>query len=127
VNYAKSGYSTDPLIAGIESSTQTLFSYPAVTTHEENGKMVFATWSVVKAGSSTKLSFDYAHRAFTPPAPGVEYQFIFEKQAGTNRTYSLEVDAPLGYQFAETSLPTWTYQSNDLPGRMIVDLTLEKI
>ncbi len=125
VNYAANGYSTDPVVAGVESSTQTLFSYPAVAEHEEDGKTVFATWSVVNAGASTKLSFDYAHHAFVPPAAGVSYQFIFEKQAGTNRSYSFEVDAPLGYQFAETGLPSWTYQSNDLPGRMIVDLTLE--
>ena len=127
MNYAKSGYSTDPLVASIESSTQTFFSYPAVTEHEEDGKEVFATWSRVAAGASAQLSFDYTHHAFVPPAPGVAYQFVFEKQAGTNRNYSFEVDAPLGYQFAETELPSWTYQADDLPGRMVVDLTLQKI
>jgi hypothetical protein len=127
VDYAKSDYSTDPLVANIESSTVPLFSYPAVTEHEEDGKTVFATWSKVSAGASTELSFDYTHYAFVPPAPGVGYQFIFEKQAGMDRNYSLEVDAPLGYQFVETGLPSWTYQSDDLPGRMIVNLTLEKI
>jgi hypothetical protein len=125
VNYATAGYTTDPLIASIESSTQPIFGYSAVTEHEEDGKMVFATWSVVKAGSSAKLSFDYTHHAFVPPAPGVAYEFVFEKQAGTDRSYSFEVDAPLGYQFAETGLSSWTYQSDDLPGRMIVNLTLE--
>ena len=81
----------------------------------------------VAAGALTELSFDYTHHAFVPPAAGVAYQFVFEKQAGTNRNYSFEVDAPLGYQFMETGLSSWTYQSDDLPGRMIVDLTLEKI
>jgi len=127
VNYAANGYSTDPLVASIESSTQTIFGYPAVTEHAEDGKNVFATWSRVPAGASVTVAFDYTHHAFVPPAAGVAYQFIFEKQAGTDRNYSFEVDAPLGYQFAETSLPSWTYQSNDLPGRMIVTLTLEKI
>jgi hypothetical protein len=127
VNYAAHGYSTDPLVAAIESSTQVFFGYPAVTEHEEDGKEVFATWSMVSAGASTELSFDYTHHAFVPPAPGVAYQFVFEKQAGTNRSYSFEVDAPLGYQFVETGLPSWTYQADDLPGRMTVNLTLEKI
>jgi hypothetical protein len=126
-NYASAGYSTDPLVAEIESTTQTLFSYPAVATHKENGKMVLATWSEVSAGASTQLSFDYTHHAFVPPASGVVYQFVFEKQAGVDRNYSFEVDAPLGYQFMETGLPSWTYQADDLPGRMIVNLTLEKI
>ena len=85
VNYVADGYSTDPLVAAIESSTQTLFSYPAVATHEEDGKRGFRDWSKVSAGASTELSFNYAHHAFAPPAPGVVYQFIFEKQAGTNR------------------------------------------
>jgi hypothetical protein len=127
VNYLTNGYSTDPLVVSIESSTQSIFGYPAVTEHEEDGKNVFATWSRVPAGSSATLTFDYTHHAFVPPAAGVAYQFVFEKQAGTDRDYSFEVDAPLGYQFAETNLPSWTYQSNDLPGRMIVNLTLEKI
>lgn len=126
VNYKTSGYLTDPLVAEVESTTRTLFSYPAVTEHEEDGKAVFATWSQVAAGASTALSFDYTHNAFVPPASGVSYQFVFEKQAGTNRSYSLEVDAPLGYEFAETGLSSWTYQADDLPGRMVVDLTLEK-
>jgi hypothetical protein len=127
VNYAADGYSTDPTIAAIESGTQTLFSYPAVATHEEDGKEVFATWSKVLAGASTELSFNYAHHAFVLPAPGVVYQFVFEKQAGTDRSYSLEVDAPLGYEFVETGLSSWTYQGDDIPGRMVVNLTLEKI
>ena len=126
-NYAANGYTTDPLVSSLEAGAQPLFSYPAVTEHQENGKMVFATWSVVGPGAETKLSFEYAHQAFTPPAPGVAYQFVFERQPGTNRNYSFEVDAPLGYEFAETNLPSWTYQSSTMPGRMVVDLTLEKI
>jgi hypothetical protein len=127
INYARSGYSTDPLVAAIESSTLPYFTYPAVTTREESGKVVFATWAKVSAGQSTNVSFSYTHHLFIAPTPGMEYQFIFEKQAGTNRHYSFEIDAPLGYVFAENGIASWTYQSDDPPGRMIVNLTLQKI
>ncbi len=127
VNYARSGYSTDPLVVSIESSVQAFFAYPAVTAHEESGKEVFATWAKVSKGQSTTVSFSYTHRLFIVPAPGVQYQFVFEKQAGTNRDYSFEVDAPLGYVFAENGIASWTLQTDDPPGRIIVDLTLEKL
>ncbi len=126
-NYARNGYVADPLIASIESTEQALFAYPGVSWHEESGKEVFTTWSVVKPGASTQFSLDYAERLFAPPAPGAAYQFVFEKQAGANRDYSYEIDAPLGYVFAENGLASYTYQSDDPPGRLIVNLTLQKL
>ena len=127
INYAKSGYSTDPLVASIDATDQAIFAYPAVTTHEESGKEVFSTWAITKPGASTTVSIDDTHYAFVAPADGVTYQFIFEKQAGTVRQYSFEIDAPLGYQFLENGLPTYTYQSDDPPGRIIISITLQKI
>jgi hypothetical protein len=127
INYARSGYSTDPLVEAIESSIQSLFIYPAVTTHEESGKEVFATWSRVAKGQSTTLEFDYTHRAFLPPVAGTQYQFVFEKQAGTSRSYDWEIDAPLGYVFAENGIASYEYISDDPPGRLIINLTLQKI
>lgn len=126
LNYAKSGFAANPLVAAIESSTQTIFGYPAVTTHEESGKEVFTTWSRVAAGSSTTLTFDYSRRLYLPVADGTPYQLVFEKQPGTNRHYHFELDAPLGYIFAETGLASWNYESGDPPGRLVVDLTLQK-
>jgi len=117
----------DPTVEAIETTTQTLFDYPAVTQHEESGKEVLATWATVAAGKTTQLTFSYNHPMFLPPADGVQYQFVFEKEAGTSRNYSIEIDAPLGYEFVENGLPSFTYQSNDLPGRLTVDLTLAKI
>lgn len=127
INYAASGYATDPLIASIASSTIQLFTYPAVTTHEEDGKEVFTVWSRVRAGASTEISFDYTHHLFAPPAQGVQYQFVFDKQAGSVGNYQFEIDAPLGYVFAENGLATYNYASNDPPGRLIVTLTLQEL
>ncbi len=128
INYAKKGYITDPAVSTIESTEQTLFAYPGIAWHEESGKQVFTTWSVVKAGASTQFSLDYTHPMSVPPAEGVTYQFVFEKQAGTHRSYEYDIDAPLGYVFVENGgLATYLYQSDDPPGRLIFNLTLQKL
>lgn len=127
VDYSAKGYSVDPDVAEMESTTEKLFNYPAVTSHEESGKKVFATWSRVKSGRKTQLIFDYTHRLFLPPDEGTAYTFIFEKQAGTERSYKFEISAPVGFRFRENGLPVFTYESDDPPGRLVLDLTLERI
>jgi hypothetical protein len=127
INYMRSGYSTDPTIAAIASTTQSLFIYPTVATHEEDGKEVFATWSRVAAGNTTELFFDYSHRAYVPPTAGTQYQFVFEKQPGSVRSYDFTFDAPLGYVFAENNIASYEYTSDDPPGRLIITLTLKKL
>lgn len=128
LNYARQGYSTDPLLFAIVSSTQPSFSYPGVTSHEESGREVFAAWSRTYAGKSSDVSIDYSHALYTPPASGVQYQFVFERQSGAdNGEYDIEIDAPLGYEFAENGLASFTYNSTSTPGRLVFDLTLQKM
>jgi hypothetical protein len=127
INYARSGYSTDPNVFAIASTTQQNFSYPKITTHSEAGKEVLSVWSRTYAGTSSTLSFNYSHNLFTSPAPGVQYQFIFERPSGAQGNYNIEVDAPLGYVFAENNLASFTYNSTSTPGRLVLDLTLQKI
>jgi hypothetical protein len=124
VNY-RNGYTTDPLIAAIESSTAPIFLYPAVNAHTESGKEVFATWARVAQGGLTKIVFDYTHRAYVPPVDGTHYQFVFDKQSGSERTYDFRIDAPLGFVFAENGLASYEYQSDNPPGRLVIPLTLQ--
>lgn len=150
VNYAKNGYAADDFAARIDAASQKIFNYPAVLTYDKFGKEVFATWSKVAAGKSAKIVFDYTHRLPLAPTDGQTYQFIFEKQAGTfvpqststfalpgigaPRSYKFIISAPVGYKFKENNLPVYVYDSSDpassangIPGRLVVDLTLEKI
>lgn len=127
INYIKDGYTTDPTVTAIESTQQGIFGYPAVTSHEEDGKEVLATWARVKAGASTEISFSYLRHMFSIPVDGEKYEFIFDKQAGSTGTYKFEINAPLGFVFAENGLATYDYTSNDPPGRLILDLTLQKM
>ncbi len=127
INYARSGYSTDPMVFAIASTTQPNFSYPKITTHAESGKEVLGIWSRTYAGSSSSLSFNYSHSLFALPAAGVQYQFVFERPSGATGDYHIEVDAPLGYVFAENQLASFTYNSTSTPGRLMFTLTLQKI
>ena len=127
IDYEGQGYLADPLVAAIEGTEQSLFSYPSVNWHEEDGKKVFTTWSTVKPGASTQIAYDYSSHLFLGPDAGVAYQFVFEKQAGTVRHYDLTMNAPLGYVFAENHLPSYEYVSDDPPGRVIISLTLQKL
>jgi len=127
VDYGKDGYSTDPLILAIASDTQANFSYPKITTHEESGKEVFGVWLRTFAGSSSTVSLNYSRQLFATPAVGVQYQFVFERQAGAKGDDAIEVDAPLGYLFAENGLASFIYNSTSTPGRMVINLTLQKI
>jgi hypothetical protein len=127
IKYSEKGYETDPEVAAIRATEQSLFNFPTVNWHEEAGKKVFTTWSKVAAGASTKLLFDYTHRLSSAPAEGTQYQFVFEKQAGTVRHYDFTINAPLGYVFIENRLSSYQYVSDDPPGRIIIPLTLTKL
>ncbi len=127
IDYAKNGYAENPLVAEIKSSTENVFAYPVVSVHPELGKKVFSTWIRVKPGESKQLVFGYTHRLFLPPADGRTYDFIFEKQAGTERTYTFNLSAPPGFVFEENNLPTFEYESNDPSGRVLIQLTMKKI
>jgi len=127
VNYRTAGYTPDVLITAIEGSVKDLVGFPALNIFEEAGKRVFAAWSRVLPGSSGKITFDYAHRLFLTPAPGERYQLVFEKQPGSETDYSFEISAPIGFRWRENSSPLFEYKTSSPPGRLIINLTLEKI
>ncbi|RJP44970.1 DUF4012 domain-containing protein [Candidatus Parcubacteria bacterium] len=127
VNYAKSGYAADEDIAAVESTKEEFFGYPLLRGYAEEGKQVFAWWSRTELGKKSTSTLDYSHRLPFPPRDGGKYQFVFEKQSGTMRSYYFVVSAPVGYRFRENGLPVYEYRSSDPPGRLIVDLTLEEI
>jgi hypothetical protein len=127
INYARNGYSTDPLLAAIASGTAQSFTYPGVTSRTDGDKEVFAIWSRTYAGSSTEAVFDYSQHLFAMPADGVQYQFVFERQSGATGNEQIEIDAPIGYVFAENGLASFTYDSTSTPGRLMFTLTLQKL
>ncbi len=127
VNYKKEGYAVDPQVEAVESTLKTYFNFPEIVSFTEYGRNVFAGWSKTLRGETSTLIFDYSRRLPNLPANGEIYQFVFEKQTGSQSDYKFEISAPVGFRFRENGLPVYEYETNDPPGRLIVDLTLEKV
>ena len=145
ISYAQAGYIADPLLLALESSTKQSFAYPVVNIRAgtsvggngsansaannggDVGKEIFSAWSRTYKASSTQVTFDYTHQLFSIPANGVQYQFVFERQSGAVAHYKFEIDAPLGYTFAENGLASYLYDETTMPGRLAITLTLQKI
>ncbi|HTY39666.1 MAG TPA: DUF4012 domain-containing protein [Candidatus Paceibacterota bacterium] len=127
VNYAGAGYRADDDLKILEDSAEDLLAFPEVTVFKESDKTVFGSWSKTPAGKSSEITFDYAHNTMTPPADGVMYQFVAERQAGATGEFTYEISAPVGYRWKENGLPVYEYTTKDHPGRLILNLTFEKV
>lgn len=127
LNYAERGYLRDPDIESLEKTEKPSLTYPAIRTFVESGKNVFATWSRTDLGATSTLALDYRRRMGASVSDGQTYQFIFEKQSGATGEYQFEIHAPVGFVWRENGLPVFEYATSDPPGRLILDLTMEKI
>ncbi len=127
VNYAKEGYAADPLVSALEESREASAEFPEVENFLESGKKVFETWIKTDLGKTSEIVFDYSRRLPIIPGDGTKYEFVFERQSGAKGEYSFQISAPVGFRFRENNLPVFEYNSSDPPGRLILNLTLEKI
>ncbi len=118
------GFVKDPSLDAIEQSTVALPGFPQVVVHPESGKSVFATFLKTPLGGELSVSAEYTHTMRMLPAEGIQYVFVFEKQAGTTRDYTFRISAPPHFLFKETQSPTWILRTGDPPGRLVVSLTL---
>ncbi|MDP3975270.1 MAG: DUF4012 domain-containing protein [Candidatus Jorgensenbacteria bacterium] len=111
----------------IEATKKFLTSFQAWSM-EAFGKRVFATWMSVAAGKSRTLELRYQvpGKPNIAPKAGDVYTFIYERQSGVLTKLSLTIAAPIGYQWAETEAPRFTYDADDVPGRLVLTLTLAK-
>lgn len=111
----------------IEATKKFLTSFQTWTM-EAFGKEAFATWLSVTAGKSRTLELRYQ----VPGKPGVTpkagdvYTFIYERQSGVPTELSLSIAAPVGFTWKETETPRFTYDKDDVPGRLVLTLTLAK-
>ena len=110
VNYEKKGYSKDPDVELFESGS-------------ESGKSVFGRWLTVNPGSDKELKMEYEK----PSAFSDKFRFVYEKQSGADSIFSYSVQAPPGYVFKETGTSIYKYESANLPARLTIDLTLQRL
>jgi hypothetical protein len=127
VDYKAEGYEVDPDLKALEDTRVELASVPRVTLLRESEKTVFGTWTRTALGASTTLSLDYTRRLLAPPRDGGTYAVVLEKQAGASGKYHIEVSAPVGFRWKENGLPVFEYETDNLPGRLVLDLTFEKV
>jgi hypothetical protein len=126
-DYSKGSYVSDPTVQEIESTKQEFLNYPDLTGFTENEKNTFATWVKTDPGRKSDLSLSYTERLPAVPKSGSTYRFVFEKQSGVNGDYKFQLSAPIGFRWKENRLPIYEFESKNPPGRLIVDLTFEKI
>ncbi|GEM_PF-1915383 len=109
----------------IEATKKFLSSFQAWNM-EAFGKRVFATWMNLVAGKSRTLEIRYQTPGKTgvTPKAGDIYTFVYERQSGVPTTLSLTIAAPVGFTWKETETPRFTYDADDIPGRLILTLTL---
>ncbi|MEK7187521.1 MAG: DUF4012 domain-containing protein [Patescibacteria group bacterium] len=120
-------YVRDSGLVVYESTMKNVLGIPSIKLFEESEKMSVAGWIITEVGKQNKMTLTYDYQLPEKPDNGVPYRFVFEKQAGTEGDYSFEIDAPVGYHFKENQLPIFEYKTEDIPGRVVMDLTLEKI
>ena len=126
ISYAAQGFKKDPDVVAIEKTRKEYPGIPSVTGFTYGDRNIFATWATTEPGKKTELTFDYVRNA-SSFSTGSTFEFVFEKQSGSMGSYSFQFAAPVGYKFRENGLPTFEYKSDDPPGRLTLELTLEKI
>lgn len=110
INYEKKGYKKDADVELFESGV-------------ESGKTVFGRWLTVTAGNSKELVMKYEQSAELKE----KFRFVYEKQSGTDSMFSYSAQTPPGYIFKETGTSVYEYESANLPPRLIIDLTIQRL
>lgn len=113
VDYEKEGYQTDPDLTAYEVDDLVF------------GKTLFGRWLRVEPGETGRLVFDYASPKRRHELAGL-YQFVFEKQSGVDSALEVSLESPSGYQWKENQSRVFEFIGDDLPGRLVLNLNLEK-
>ncbi|MBI4991806.1 MAG: DUF4012 domain-containing protein [Candidatus Harrisonbacteria bacterium] len=90
----------------------------------EFGKVSFGTWSNTPAGKTKNLKISYENGVKLSVRSGMPYEFIFEKQSGSDSMLDYSVTAPPGYHWKESGKEIFEYSTKELKTREIIKLTL---
>ena len=125
LNYANRGYQADNDLAAIEGTTKFIEDL-LLDEFFQFGKKTFATWFDIKAGERKELSIRYNVPKAVMVEDGGRYELVFDKQAGVDSELELAIRAPAGYKWEESDSVVFKYESDNLPTRVIISLTLRK-
>jgi len=124
INYKEEGYSFDPDLQELESTFVDIAS-SKVDRYLESGKNVFAGWIITPAGETRTLRISYSGGELFI-GQGAKYQFVFDKQSGVESSLKYTVAAPNGYMWRESGEKEYSYESDSIPNRLVLNLTLVK-
>lgn len=126
VNYKN--YISIPAVRDVEVTKEVSKVAKWLNIFTDGNKNIFGFWMKVDSGKTAVFSTEYSRSMRVPPADGVEYNFVFDKQPGVVGSVHFSVTAPAGYIFKESNAPVYEYEEgNDLlPGRFGLSLTLKK-
>ncbi|OGZ02497.1 MAG: hypothetical protein A2430_01695 [Candidatus Liptonbacteria bacterium RIFOXYC1_FULL_36_8] len=114
-NYDLEGYLRDEDLKNLESEGI------------ENGKNVFSAWITTFAGQTKEIRFEYESGNAINLSAGQKFQFVFDKQSGVKGGLHYEVEAPPGFKWAENNGIVFSYDADDSPKRLILELTLKAV
>ncbi len=126
-DYASMGYTKNAILEAIQDTKKSLPDYHAWS-YDEFGKRVYATWLSIRAGETKTIEMRYE----LPRAEGITlalgkvYRLVFDRQSGVSGGLKIIVNAPLGYEWAESQAPIYVFEAQDPDRRIILDLTLAK-
>ncbi|MEN9341812.1 MAG: hypothetical protein RIQ54_68 [Candidatus Parcubacteria bacterium] len=127
INYVAAGYSTDPLVRNIEDSLRLYPEFPELVSFVAQEKNVFGFWLKTDVDTTARTTLDYMRPLLHTPSDGVSYNFVFERQSGDTGEYTIEISAPIGYIWKHNQRSTYEHHTLDLPVRLNIPLTLERI
>lgn len=124
INYLKDGYDYDIDLESIESSSNFLSPFKTWL-GKESGKNYFGLWLTVPAGETKTLKVKYLSGISFNLNKEATFQFIFEKQSGSNSSLEYSISAPPEYIWKESGKNTFEYSTQEIKTREIISLTLK--
>ena len=121
INYDSEGYSVDSVLNEIEK-TRSKIGFN-VEKYIEFGKDVFSAWFSTPPGESRTLELVYKRDGIFVEN-GAKFEFVLEKQSGVGSSFSYAIHAPDGYIWRESGSGEYSYSTDSIPGRLVINLTL---
>ncbi|MEX2054412.1 MAG: DUF4012 domain-containing protein [Candidatus Colwellbacteria bacterium] len=126
VNYT-SLYSQDADLAELES-TRTILQIASdgyAESYVEAHKRVFASWFNLDPGERRSLQMRWRASRISL-RDSQRFTFVVDKQSGSEMDFDYALVAPEGYYWLESGRDIFRYNSNSLPARVVIELTLKK-
>ena len=122
-DYKTNDYQTDFDLQMIENPAETVSELNSSIGKEFN-KTSIGTWFSTPAGKTKSIIIIYKNGENLKIKNGLEYNFIFENQSGSQTSLDYSITAPPGYIWKESDKEIFSYSADQIRAREIIKLTL---